>query len=387
IRDDLQMVLNNESDLFISFQKAIQDTSLGSIKSILLDVKKKARIIVTCYEFDDEKRQHLIALNETGMNSDDIVTIFVGLRGIAFGTRFPATNLTDVDEISQTQAIWVQDPEMPQDGMNDKAKSGASNVFFLDFEVRNVSKEFVENAIEKAKNWPFFCDNCTFTSSYLRYLHDSFYMYALGLNRTMKSNNDITALSKGAEIVANMEGSFIGVTGVVNINYGGYRDSVFEFSGLDIKYDSRVFLLITNNGSGTFLRIPENMNLGSAWELQKGIKPLDVPICGFEGKTCPSNLWNDYGIYIMAVIIVLIIIVMSAAIYAHRYHKRQNQKLDQLWQISFAELKNPPKIKSTHISQNSLESKSTNNTMKSSHNPMAETKNYKYFVYRQENVA
>lgn len=227
-------------------------------------------------------------------------------------------SVLDVDEISQTQAIWVQDPDAPQDGMNDKAKSGSSNACFLDFEVRNVTEHFIDNAIEKAQHWPFYCDNCTYTSSYIRYLHDSFYLYALGLNRTLKSVNDVTALSEGAKIVANMLGSFFGATGTVNINFGGYRDSFFTFSGLDGKFKSRVFIIIFNNESGTIMQYAPNMNYYSVWELQKGVVPLDVPICGFDGKSCPFEFWKDYGIYILIAVVVLAILALSAGIYSYR---------------------------------------------------------------------
>ena len=45
-------------------------------------------VIVSCYEYDYDRRTHLLALNDLKMNTDDYVNIFVELRGFGFGTRF-----------------------------------------------------------------------------------------------------------------------------------------------------------------------------------------------------------------------------------------------------------------------------------------------------------
>uniref|UniRef100_A0AC34RBB1 Receptor ligand binding region domain-containing protein n=1 Tax=Panagrolaimus sp. JU765 TaxID=591449 RepID=A0AC34RBB1_9BILA len=86
VREDIEEVVGNETDIFISYQRAISETDLETIKSALSPVKLRARIIVTCYESDIDKRTHLIALKELGMNTAEFVTIFLSLRGLGFGT-------------------------------------------------------------------------------------------------------------------------------------------------------------------------------------------------------------------------------------------------------------------------------------------------------------
>ena len=43
---------------------------------------------MSCYEYDIDRRTHLLALNDLQMNTDDYVNIFVELRGLGFGTRY-----------------------------------------------------------------------------------------------------------------------------------------------------------------------------------------------------------------------------------------------------------------------------------------------------------
>ena len=43
IRDDIQKAVNDESNLFISYQRAIDNTSLDNLKAILTTISKKAR--------------------------------------------------------------------------------------------------------------------------------------------------------------------------------------------------------------------------------------------------------------------------------------------------------------------------------------------------------
>uniref|UniRef100_A0AC34QD27 Protein kinase domain-containing protein n=1 Tax=Panagrolaimus sp. JU765 TaxID=591449 RepID=A0AC34QD27_9BILA len=462
--------------------------------------------MVACYEFDKDKRTHLIALQETGMNDDDFVTIFVGLRGQGFGTRNKATNETnylDVDRITGTRAVWVQDPFEKPDGRNGDALLGAQNAYFLDFPSDNSTEfdGFMDMAMEEAQSWPFYCNECNYTSTFMPFLHDSVYMYALGLNRTLQADNSTDAIDKGDVIVANMVGTFLGASGTVTIGEGGYRMSSFAFGGLRADQRSYTFVtisittektevkllytdsansiwelqggqtpldvplcgfdgkscpidfwssygiyviiavvlvvvilialilyrdVIVANMVGTFQGASGTVTIGaggyrmssfafgglradqrsytfvtisittektevkllytdsanSIWELQGGQTPLDVPLCGFDGKSCPIDFWSSYGIYVIIAVVLVVVILIALILYSLYYRRQQIQKLNHLWQINYVELKKPFKSKGS-LSERSIQSKSSKNTLEN----LKESRNYLYFHYRQELVA
>ena len=43
IKDDIEMVLNDEPDIFISYQRAIANTNLDNLKTILANISTRAR--------------------------------------------------------------------------------------------------------------------------------------------------------------------------------------------------------------------------------------------------------------------------------------------------------------------------------------------------------
>ena len=54
----------------------------------------------------------------------------------------------------------------------------------------------------------------------------------------------------------------------------------------------------------------------TVWEMRAGKVPLDVPICGFDGKSCPVDFWNDYAVYVIVAIVVASLLVVGLTVYA-----------------------------------------------------------------------
>ena len=213
-------------------------------------------------------------------------------------------------------------PDYEPDGRNADAKNGAKNTFFLDFQTvqASSSKSFADAVMERAQSWPFYCGNCSDeyfqASTYAKYLHDSFYLYALALNRTMTSENDIEAVSRGSDIVLHTGGTFAGVSGTVTIGSNGSRDATFFFTGLRADYKSQVFLTIPfKDGVGTvYLNYTDAAN--AIWEMRGGYVPLDVPVCGFDGKACPIDFWNNYAVYVIVAIVIACLLIVGLIVYA-----------------------------------------------------------------------
>ena len=151
-------------------------------------------------------------------------------------------------------------------------------------------------------------------STYARHLHDSFYLYALGLNRTIQSNLS-SPLEEGLEIIKNTRGTFQGITGAVTIGANGTRDSTFGLTGLRADKTSAVFITVQfDNGEGT-LRQNYTDPATSIWAIRDGKQPLDEPICGFDGLGCPEEFWSIYGAYVIVAIVIALLVLLAIVIY------------------------------------------------------------------------
>uniref|UniRef100_A0A914QLF6 Receptor ligand binding region domain-containing protein n=1 Tax=Panagrolaimus davidi TaxID=227884 RepID=A0A914QLF6_9BILA len=326
IKDDIEDVVTNDDEIYISYQRSLTITTLDNIKVALNTIKTRARIIVACFESDRDKRNFLIALSELSMNTNDYVSILVDLRGLGFGTQLVGGSEigSDIDTVSGTTALWVQSGIYnSMDGKNDVAKDGTRSVFTLDVLGDTTAdgetmENFAHGVISRAQGWPFYCSNCTEknynASTYARHLHDSFYLYALALNRTI-AQNSTNSLKNGAEIIRNTRGTFKGATGNVRIGFNGTRDSTFGLTGLLPDKRSAVFLTISfDNGEG-ILKTNYTDPTTSIWAIRNGKQPFDEPKCGFDGLGCPEEFWGIYGIYVIIAIVIAVIFLAVIIIY------------------------------------------------------------------------
>uniref|UniRef100_A0AC34RLA2 Guanylate cyclase n=1 Tax=Panagrolaimus sp. JU765 TaxID=591449 RepID=A0AC34RLA2_9BILA len=370
---------------------AMKETDLDDYKVVLKNISLKARIIVSCFASDNERRNYLLALNDMKMNTDDYVSVILGIRGFGFGTRY--TDGDELDAVSNSVPVWVQGPIYTYDGRNNDAKNGARTTYFLDFEANPAAdlRSFAAGVMERAQSWPFFCENCSDVywnaSTFSRHLHDSFYLYALALNRTLVNGSQEVSTVSGRTILDNTKGTFKGVTGTVTITENGTRDATFNFIGLDKNFRSKIFLTIGSVNGDLTLYTNYTDPAAGVWQWQNGKVPLDVPICGFDGTSCPINFWSAYAPYVFAATAAIILIFTFIGSYGYYYRKQQMIKMNQLWQVAFLELTKPDaKNKSGYTSERSLQSKHSTSTRMTVES-MTESKCYAYFYYRQEPVA
>uniref|UniRef100_A0A7E4V6B7 Guanylate cyclase n=1 Tax=Panagrellus redivivus TaxID=6233 RepID=A0A7E4V6B7_PANRE len=405
MKNDIETVTNSDSELSISYQRAVFNMTYDVAKSVLTTVKSRARgtvlqslvwilklpilVIVSCIPRDWCKRNLLLAAYDLGMNTKDYVNIFVELRSLGFGTRY--TTDAEVDRISGTQPFWVSgygDNERDAD-----AKKGASASFVLDLEASTAEDSTsinLDDVVSRGHGWPFYCEQCTLqywnASTFSRYLYDSFYLHAVALNRTLKANP--SGMRDGATIVSNSRGTFGGATGLVRINENGSRDATFSFTGLNSQMQTTIFatIVFTDNFGALYLNYTDPKT--TIWALRGGYAPPDTPVCGFSGTNCPVDFWGSYGVYVYVLIALAVIVVIAAIGFAIFYKKQQNAKLNLLWMIPHYELE-PPKLSKSgggFQSERSLQSKHSNSTRMTLES-MVNSRNYAYFYFRGEPVA
>lgn len=97
----------------------------------------------------------------------------------------------------------------------------------------------------------------------------------------------------------------------------------------------------------------------SVWHFWDGTRPLDTPICGFSGRYCPVQFWDQYGVLIFVasiVLIFLICIMLMCFGFMIRGRRAEQERLNSEWQIPSIQLIMPQKEKRKPNSRRSLQS-------------------------------
>ncbi|XGW27245.1 hypothetical protein V3C99_007671, partial [Haemonchus contortus] len=102
---------------------------------------------------------------------------------------------------------------------------------------------FKTDVVRRVREDPLFCktEEC-FTNgnksrgTYARQLHDTFYMFGMGLSREPTYYHDATNITKA------MAGDFSGLTGEVQMTENNTRIAVFMLYYLDSNFQQQVFM-------------------------------------------------------------------------------------------------------------------------------------------------
>uniref|UniRef100_A0AC34QMD5 Uncharacterized protein n=1 Tax=Panagrolaimus sp. JU765 TaxID=591449 RepID=A0AC34QMD5_9BILA len=111
------------------------------------------------------------------------------------------------------------------------------------------------------------------------------------------------------------EGTFKGLTGIVNIDANGSRDASFWFTGMMPDLTARVFMTMpfTKGELTTYVNFTDPAT--TIWALRQGKAPLAVPLCGFDGNSCPVNFWESYAAYAFSALALGIIVIALVIAY------------------------------------------------------------------------
>ncbi|KIH59801.1 hypothetical protein ANCDUO_09957 [Ancylostoma duodenale] len=156
-------------------------------------------------------------------------------------------------------------------------------------------------------------------------LADAMLLYAVALNKSLASG---IAKPTGTDLARFAQGTFEGFTGTIIINQNLSRDPVFYVWGL--------------NSSDH--EINEVQPASVIWASHGGSPPLNRPPCGFDGKACPPSFVEQYlavTLASVAVGLVLMAVIAAAIIYIMRTKRKEEQRLNLLWQIPFISLQKP----------------------------------------------
>nr|CDJ94537.1 Extracellular ligand-binding receptor domain containing protein [Haemonchus contortus] len=236
--------------------------------------------------------------------------------------------------------IW-KDNQAPSDGKDALALRAARKFFIIDAEPLNSTTKFVADVIAKMKQPPYNCNDCTNIDPAIALVGevaDAMLMYALALNKSVAAGNPNP---NGSDLVDRSVGVFEGFTGRVIINRNYTRDPIFYVWGLNSSDQQIVMMKIIGSVNAEGVLMDSVQPDSVLWRSHGGTKPLNRPLCDYNGRGCPLSFAEQYLAITLASVAagVLLIIVVSAAIaYVIRARRLEEERLNKLWQIPFLSL-------------------------------------------------
>ncbi|KAK6025574.1 ligand-binding protein, receptor family, partial [Ostertagia ostertagi] len=378
MKNDLQNVVNRFDDLTINFVTDVMEMTLDYVKKVMHYTAERARIVVVCVD-DEIKREFILYLKDAGYLRDDFIYIFADSDSDGFYVR---------NSDGQEHYVW-QDLKNTTDGRDEEAKDAFTYVFSITSHrgaAGNKEKynQFGEEVIRRMKDPPFSCTTqCSgkeyhgTVSAYAGQLHDAFYAYAVAANRTLTSHSQ---LGDGRSVANHYAMEFEGVSGRIVLGPNGTRYPTFYFDALNAHDQVETYATVfVEKFTGTYTPLYKNESV--VW-WGRGGRPPAVPECGFKGLQCPVDFVKEYkgwiggaGVIFSATIVGIII----GIVYFIRVKKREEERLNKMWQIPFTALE-PIEKKKTESSFYSTQSRpSTASSLR--RGGKSETRNFIFFCH------
>uniref|UniRef100_A0A915L9N2 guanylate cyclase n=1 Tax=Romanomermis culicivorax TaxID=13658 RepID=A0A915L9N2_ROMCU len=243
------------------------------IMSFLQTIKQFARIILVCLEHERDMRRFMLKAHELEMTNDEYVFI-----------------MPDFVRDNNRSEMWLDmDSNANIDNMDQAAKKAFRATMMVEMLTSSNDElhYFKKEIIRKAKEEPFLIDSSNvedqYGSLYSPFLHDSIYLYALALNKTLQQGGTIEDTRWITNNTKNTR--FLGLSGEVVIDSQNTREPNFVVRIFDkgMKMTRVVELLMSNSDGKTVnVLVPDKI----LFENRNGIAPKDVPDCGFLNEKC-----------------------------------------------------------------------------------------------------
>ncbi|EGT31147.1 CBN-GCY-4 protein [Caenorhabditis brenneri] len=341
-KDTVHVVMKHELDM----------TNNQTFISTLQLAKTRARIILLCAQNGAEKRFYMIQAALQGMNTNEYVHILLALRSVGFGVQ----SATGKKPLTQNglPPIWESFQAEP-DGFEDLAKSVAAKTLVIDTNSEVLDKSFLQfmtkNIVHAVRAPPLSCSepeclaaNATGMGVYARHLFDVFYMYGMAISNL--NSTDPNVYRNLSQLIPLFKTPFEGMTGDVMLNDELSRMPLFQVYSLNNQYDQISLMnisLVNDIANVTLAYKNEDVDV---WHFWGGSRPLDTPICGFLGKSCPVPFFEQYQVLIFVVVTVaalLVLAIIVCLVSMIRNRRAEQHRLNSLWQIPAIKLQIPNK--------------------------------------------
>uniref|UniRef100_A0AAF5D181 Guanylate cyclase n=1 Tax=Strongyloides stercoralis TaxID=6248 RepID=A0AAF5D181_STRER len=340
-----------------SYQTSFEPT-LQELSEYFDRIRDRTRIIVSCFDENKFKRKFLIAMYENGLNNNEWVHINLEYKNLGFLTNIK-------DSLGNYSPFYKDVYNNPPDGKDDIAFEMAKKMLNIDLSRKTLNSSINEKKIlENVEEWPFYCKDCnisneTALSTYAWYLYDAIYLWASLVNKTLPLYGD-EVFNNYTLLYDHCPGKYFGMTGEMNYGHNCIRTAFLILRGLDDNEASPRYITYNFSSINEYSKNIEIENFQEImfknWDNQI---PLNVPICGYRGNSCPINIFKDY---------------------LTETNRRKEEEMSR-WMIPYISLMKPNNEKKEfEKSLNSLASNTYSISSRKTFDSMKETNNF-IFVY------
>ncbi|VDL79241.1 unnamed protein product [Nippostrongylus brasiliensis] len=384
---DLQKALYVQQQFTISYSNVWRNNTDSEMKSILSDLRNRARVIVVCSSSFAVKRKLFLHAYDMGMTTSDYAYILsdLGTSGYIAGTSL---------DTNKTIYAW-EDQSSPPDGRDKDAYSAYLRTITLsdvqcfillflcdvvsdDSHASTTYAEFGDDVLAKMKGAPFFCKSqCEKANgwklSLLAYqLYDAFVMYATVANRTLSLGS---SYRDGAYMLNHTAGVYKGLLSNITIAYDGSRVPEFSLSTMSgfhgepvtagrITFDTSgedalVHILLEMKSVESSMTVPSShsdvTNPTPEEVVHEKLRNIIVGITPRAGfcSGCGPGFMATYGGYVyggIAVALLILIAVINIVIFSLRARVLERERQDALWRIPFITLRKVTNKQSSFVS-------------------------------------
>ncbi|KAF1753952.1 hypothetical protein GCK72_020509 [Caenorhabditis remanei] len=341
---------NMSQTVRVVVKKELDKKNPDSFNNTLQLVKSKARVILWCAQTGVEKRHYLIQAARQQMNTSEYVHVMLSMRSVGFGVH----SAVGKKLLTQTglPPVW-ESFQLEPDGFEDLAKSTAAKMLVIDTNSEVRDKGFLEfmtkNIVYAVREPPLSCTapeclaaNGTFMGAYARHLFDVFYMYGLAVSSL--NSTDPKVYRNLSLLTPQFTTAFDGMTGLVTLNDELSRMPLYQVYALNNDYDQISLMNISLVNGSARVTLAYKDEPTDVWHFWGGVRPLDTPICGFLGKTCPIPFFDQYRILIIVAVTVtglLILAIFTCLTSMIRNRCAEQERLNSEWQIHAIKLRLP----------------------------------------------
>ncbi|KAF1764332.1 hypothetical protein GCK72_004279 [Caenorhabditis remanei] len=364
----------------------------------LRDYRDGNNVILFCAISGPEKRDYLIKVAQENMTNSEYVHVLLTMRSVGYGVQTSVGKKTFANGLTP---LW-ESFSVAADGNETMAKRAAEKMLVIDVNSDVQDTDFLQyltkNIANAVRDPPMNCNssaciNASSTSmgSYARHLFDVFYLYGQAIDRL--NTTDPAVYQDLAYLIPQLITSFDGMTGRVQVSKTLYRVPFYQLYGLDANYEQIPLVNMTFfNSSSTMSMGYTTANEGTAvWHFWDNKRPTDSPICGFSGRYCPVQFWDQYGalVFVAAVVILFLLFIMFTCVACVLRNRRlEQERLNSEWQIPAIKLIMPERHKkpNSRRSINSGPSTVTGDSKMTMDSGMGFHENYTVQMYEKDLV-
>uniref|UniRef100_A0A0N4ZZF7 guanylate cyclase n=1 Tax=Parastrongyloides trichosuri TaxID=131310 RepID=A0A0N4ZZF7_PARTI len=351
--------------------------------------KTQARIIISCFDYDEWKRDFLLAMYDHGFTNNEWVHINMDLKKLGFSS-------INFDSEDKPLPFYVDSYNKNDNRDNDALKMAKKMLSIDSISEGKVTNNFTNEVLKAIKGWPFYCESCNTTgitqlATYSTFLYDAIYAWAELMNSSMTKFGEDAVLSNYSLLKSGCNGTLKGFSGSFKYDENCVKLPFLQLRGLNENGVETVYVNYSFTALFAFNKLDIFTDYAtSIFQNWNNKIPLNQPVCGYKGLSCPLNIFKDYlVIAVIAIVIIALVVIFLVICIIYSICRVRKNTIEGLsrWKIPFARLERP-KHDNNDINQSlySFQSGRTSKSSKATLNSKQDSRRFIYLYYNGESV-